>query len=235
MKTLTNGCIILDDLKFNLEHSKLCDELKITSDIESNIVKELIVEAKKIASPKALLKKCNIEKKLNDSTILGNEQFFSKVIRVNLSNELIAFPYIITAGTELQKWCESKEDKFVNKISEHINQSILIRVHLELQKFIENKFNTGSLARVNPGSTIDWDMKELKKIFNILGDPKELIGVSLNDNFFMTPSKAYSGIYFHNETNYKNCLMCPGTDCPLREVPYDKNYYAENYQNFIGM
>ncbi|AKN33701.1 hypothetical protein Ccar_23900 [Clostridium carboxidivorans P7] len=232
MKTLTNGCILLDDLKFNIEYSKLYNELNVSSKEQSIVLKELIAEAEKIAKPKALLKKCTIDKKSHNSTIIGGEEFFSRVISVNLRNELIAFPYIITSGIELQKWCESKEDKLISKVAEHISQSILIQVHLELQKYIESKFNTGSLARVNPGSTIDWNMDELRKIFKILEDPMKYIVVSLNDKFYMAPSKTYSGIYFHNENNYKNCFMCPGLQCPLREVPYDKNYYTENYENF---
>ncbi|AKA70604.1 hypothetical protein [Clostridium scatologenes] len=235
MKTLANGCILLEDLKFNIEYSKLYNELNITSKDQSVLLKELIAEAEKIAKPKALFKKCTIDKKSYNSTLIGGEEFFSKVIAVNLHNELIAFPYIITAGTEMQKWCESKEDKLANKTAEHISQSILVQVHLELQKYIESNFSTGSLARVNPGSTIDWNMDELRKIFNILDDPMKYIGVSLNDKFYMTPSKTYAGIYFHNENNYKNCLMCPGTECPLREVPYDENYYAKNYENFTSI
>jgi hypothetical protein len=229
MKTLIDGCIILDNLNFNIDYTKLFSELNINNDKESNILKELITEAKEIAKPKALFKKCTIVEKYDDSTIIDGEIFFSRVISVNLQKELIAFPYIITSGIELQEWCESKQNIDVKKIADYINQCVLVQVHKELQKYIENEFNINPLARVNPGSTIDWAMIELKKIFNILDNPLKLIGVSLNDKFFMTPSKSYSGIYFHNEEDYKNCLMCPG-ECPLRETPYNKDYYNFKYK-----
>lgn len=230
MKTLVNGCIILDNLKFNIDYTDLVSEIKITTYKESNMLKELIAEAKRIAKPKALFKECNIVKKYDDSTIIDSEKFFSRVVSVNLHKELRAFPYIITSGIELQEWCESNRNVDAKKIAEYINRCILVQLHKELQKYIENEFSISTLARVNPGSTIDWPVMELKKIFNILDNPLELIGVSLNDKFFMAPNKTYSGIYFHNEDGYKNCIMCPG-ECPLRETPYNKDYYNSNYKN----
>lgn len=231
MELSSNEYFMLTDLKFDIEYNKLLIDLNITDHKESLILKELIEEARKIAKPKALFKKCTINEKGDDFVVIDSEKFFSKVISTNLQNELIAFPYIVTCGNELQEWCNLKKDQFINKLSEFISQTILIQIHKELQTRIENEFNCGRLARVNPGSTIDWNISELGKIFNLLNDPTELIGVSLGNNFYMAPSKTYSGIYFHNEDEYKNCFMCPG-DCPLREVPYDKDYYNRKFENF---
>lgn len=231
MELLSNGCFILNDLKFNIEYNKLLTDLNITDHKESLMLKELVDEAQKTAKPKALLRKCTIKEKGSDFVVIDSEKFLSKVISINLQKELIVFPYIVTCGSELQQWCNLKTDPFTNKLSEFISQTILIQIHKELQSRIENEFNCGTLARVNPGSTIDWNISELKKIFNLLSDPMELIGVYLGDNLYMNPSKTYSGIYFHNEDGYKNCFMCPG-DCPLREVPYDKDYYNKKYKDF---
>ncbi|MBV7276691.1 hypothetical protein JMF89_00225 [Clostridiaceae bacterium UIB06] len=231
MDLLSDEFFILKDLKFDIKSDKLLSDLDISNHKESLILKELIEEAKKIAKPRALFRKCTISEKDNDFVIIGGEKFLSKVISANLQKELIAFPYIVTCGNELQQWCNLKTDSFTNKLSEFISQTILIQIHKSLQSLIEIEFNCHTLARVNPGSTIDWNISELKKIFNLLNDPTELIGVSLGDNFYMNPSKTYSGIYFHNEDGYKNCFMCPG-DCPLREVPYDKEYYNRKYKNF---
>lgn len=231
MELLSNECFMLKDLKFDIKYNKLLTDLDITNHRESLILKKVIEEAKKIAKPKALFKKYTINEKGNDFVVIGREKFFSKVISANLQKELIAFPYIVTCGNELQQWCNLKTDPFTNKLSEFISQTILIQIHKELQSRIETEFNCGTLSRVNPGSTIDWNISELKKIFNLLNNPIELIDVSLGDNFYMSPSKTYSGIYFHNEDGYKNCFMCSG-DCPLREVPYDKEYYNKKYKNF---
>lgn len=231
MDVLSNGCFMLNNLKFNIEYNELITSLNIIDNKEAHILSKLIEEAKKVAKPKALFKKCVISEKGNDFVVINNEKFFSKVISANLLKETIAFPYIITCGSELQEWCDSKKELFTNKAAEFINQTILVQIHKELQKYIENEFKVGTLSRVNPGSTIDWDISELKKICTILDNSMDLIGVSLGNNFFMTPSKTYSGIYFHNEDGYKNCFMCPG-DCPLREVPYDKDYYIKKYKNF---
>lgn len=230
MNTLINNCIMLNDLKFDIDYGELSNGLNISSDKESNILKELIQEVKKIAAPKALFKKCYINSKCKDYAVIDNEKFFSRVVSTNLCKEHIAFPYIVTCGMELQQWHDSKKEPLLKNFTDYINQSILIQIQKSLEKYIEKQFYTGSLARVNPGSTIDWDIKELEKIFNILDNPKKIIGVTFNDKFFMTPSKTNSGIYFHNEDGYKNCLMCPGINCPLREAPYDKDYYNRKYK-----
>lgn len=223
-----DNCILLKDFNFCINEDELSKNLS-SNEEENCIVKKLIEEAKKIATPKAIFKECFISDRGDDFVVLDSLIFNSRIISVNLCGENKAFPYIVTCGTELKNWSNSKKDKFEKKTAEAITQEILIQCHSLLKNHIEKNFDTGNLARVNPGSTIDWELKEQQNIFNILKDKVDSIGVTLDINFFMTPDKTYSGIYFHNETGYKNCYMCPATECPLRETDYDKNYYNEHY------
>jgi hypothetical protein len=231
MEMLLNGCAILNNLKFNIVYDELVTNLNINDNIEAQVLKELIEEARKIAKPKALFKKCVINRKGTDYVVIDNKKFFSKVVSVNLHKEIIVFPYIVTCGNELQEWCNSQKHSLASKIARSIGQSILVQMLNELPKYLENEFKISPLARVNPGSTIDWDLSDLEKIFSILDNPLKLINVSINDSFFMSPTMTNSGIYFRNETGYKNCIMCT-MDCPLRETSYDKDYYSKNYENF---
>lgn len=223
-------CILLKDLNFLISPHDISKKLNLFLEKNIEIIKNLIRESKKIAIPKAIFKECFIDDKGFNFVTLNGINLNSRVISVNLSKENRAFPYIVTCGTELKDWYISKEDTFEKKIAELITQEILIQCHSFLKKHIEKSFNTGNLSRVNPGSTIDWNLKEQKNIFNILGDEIKSIGVTLDSNFLMNPSKTYSGIYFHNETDYKNCYMCSTNGCPLREENYDKNYYDRYYK-----
>lgn len=223
-------CILLKDFSFSIIPDEISKKLSHSLDADIEAVKRLVKEADNIAIPKAIFKECFINDHGYDFITLDGIKFISRIIAVNLSKENRAFPYIVTCGTEIQDWANSKEDKFEKKTAELIAQEILIQCHSFLKNYIENNFNTGNLARVNPGSTIDWELKEQKNIFNILEDEVKSTGVTLDSNFFMHPSKTYSGIYFHNETEYKNCYMCNANDCPLREVSLDKNYYERHYK-----
>lgn len=224
-----DNCILLKNFNFDITPNEISKKLNISSEEEIEIVKNLTKEAKKIAVPKAIFKECLICDRDDNFIILDGIMFNSRIISTNLRNENRAFPYIVTCGTELKHWSNSKKDEFEKNAAGFITQEILIQCHTLLKNHIEKNFNTGNLARVNPGSTIDWDLKDQTNIFNILSDKVPSIEVTLNSNFFMSPDKTYSGIYFHNETDYKNCYMCNGT-CPLRERDYDENYYNEHYK-----
>lgn len=223
-------CILLNDLSFFITPDELSKKLSLSLDKNIETVIRLVKEAENIAIPKAIFKECFLSNRGFNFITLDGIKFNSRITSANLSKENRVFPYIVTCGTEIQDWSSSKEDKFEKKAAELIVQEILIQCHSFLKNYIEKNFNTGNLARVNPGSTIDWQLKEQKNIFNILEDKIKSIGVTLDSNFFINPSKTYSGIYFHNETNYKNCYMCSANVCPLREVSYDKNYYERYYK-----
>lgn len=225
-----DNCILLKDLNFSINPKDISKKLNLSREENIEIVKNLTKEAEGIAIPKAIFKECFISERRDNFIVLDGVKFNSKVISVNLCEENRAFPYIVTCGTELKHWADSKKDKFEKKTAEFITQEILIQCHSLLKNHIEKNFNTGNLARVNPGSTIDWELNEQKNIFSVLSNKIKSIGVTLDSNFFMTPDKTYSGIYFHNETDYKNCYMCNAKDCPLREVNYDENYYNRYYE-----
>lgn len=225
-----NCCILIKDFDFSISPYEISKKLNFTTDENIKIIKALIEEAEKIAVPKAIFKECFIRERGTDFVVLDEIKFKSRIISVNLSSENRAFPYIVTCGTELKDWCDSNNSKLKKKIAEFITQQILIHYHSLLKNYIEKNFNTGNLARVNPGSTMDWDIKEQKNIFSILGDEVNSTGVTLDNNFFMYPEKTYSGIYFHNETDYKNCYMCNAEGCPLRERNYDESYYDKHFK-----
>lgn len=225
-----NNCILIKDFNFSIKPYEILEKLNFSQDENIRIVENLAKEGKKIAVPKAVFKECFICKRGDNFVVLDGIKFNSRVISINLNSENRAFPYIVTCGTELKQWCDSNNNKFEKKIAEFITQEILIQCHILLKNYIEKNFNIRNLARVNPGSTVDWDIKEQKNIFSILGDEISSTGVVLDSNFFMSPEKTYSGIYFHNETDYKNCYMCNAKVCPLRERNYDGSYYNKHFK-----
>ncbi|MCG8400671.1 MAG: vitamin B12 dependent methionine synthase, partial [Firmicutes bacterium] len=70
---------------------------------------------------------------------------------------------------------------------------------------------------------------EQKKLFSILGDCSEKIGVELTDSLLMVPVKSISGIFFPAEAGFESCLLCPRADCPGRRAAYDPELYNSKY------
>lgn len=46
---------------------------------------------------------------------------------------------------------------------------------------------------------LDWPIQEQRKLFEIIGNTKDLIGVELTDSCLMLPIKSVSGIWFPAE------------------------------------
>jgi len=69
----------------------------------------------------------------------------------------------------------------------------------------------------------DWGIEEQRNLFSILGDIETAIGVTINQSFFMIPSKSLSGIYFPSEIKFYSCQLCPRKNCLSRKAGYDEN------------
>lgn len=124
-----NTCILLKDLTFSITPDEILKKLNLSREENIEIVNKLTNEALKIAAPKAIFKECFISKRGINFIILDGIKFNSRVISVNLCEEDRTFPYIVTCGTELKHWSDSKRDKFEKKTAEFITQELLVHYH----------------------------------------------------------------------------------------------------------
>jgi hypothetical protein len=99
-----------------------------------------------------------------------------------------------------------------------------------LSEHLEARFRPGHLSRMNPGSLTDWPIQEQRKLFALLGNPKDAIGVELTKSLIMVPLKSVSGISFPAEVDFASCQLCPRENCPGRRAPYDETLYDRKYR-----
>jgi len=223
--------IILDKIAFHLEASSFAKLVRLdTASDYFNDLEKMIGEAKRIAKPKAIYKVSFIESKGDDFVVIDGFTFKSRVLRVNTDQLHRVFPFVVTAGVELDQWARSFKDTLKQYWAEGINGMALLAAFRALDEHLEKEYGLGKIAHMSPGSLADWPITEQRNLFALLGDTKALIGVELLDSCLMTPTKTASGIRFPTEKDFESCMLCPRENCPGRRAPYDKEKYDKEYR-----
>ncbi|SJZ59877.1 vitamin B12 dependent-methionine synthase activation domain-containing protein [Selenihalanaerobacter shriftii] len=223
--------VLLDDIDFRINFKKLLKKLKTELQSENaNRIKELANEAMEVAKPKALYKITYINEHKEDSVIIDGIEFNSRILSVNFESVQRVFPFIATSGEEIEEWSGQYNDMLESYWIDVIKDMALDAARDALKKHISEFNNPGSISKMNPGSLPEWPISEQEKLFELLEDPTEKIGVKLTSSFLMQPVKTTSGIWFPTETSFKNCQLCSREDCSNREAAYNKNLYKERYK-----
>lgn len=146
--------------------------------------------------------------------------FSSSVLRNKLDGANKVFPYIITAGPELEREAASQGDLLNQYYLEEIANYALEQAADWLAHHFEARYGVGGLSSLSPGSLDDWPIAEQTKLFSIFGDTEKLIGVRLTDGMLMIPRKSISGILFPSEEGFVACQLCARERCPGRKAPF---------------
>ena len=193
-------------------------------------VARLLKEAQAVAKPKALYRVAYVDQRGEESVDVGGQTFKSRVLRVNLNPVHRIFPYVATCGTELDAWSSSIDDMLDSYWADAIKEMAL-RVAMDaLADHLQQRFRPGRMSRMSPGSLEDWPIYEQRKLFALLGDPEEAIGVRLTDSMIMVPLKSLSGIWFATEVDFTSCQLCSREACTGRRAPYDETLYERKYR-----
>ncbi len=225
----------MSDLKSDINTARLLVSLRLdeASD-DANTVRSLAEEAMKVAKPKALFKEAFIDEKGHDYVVIDGVTFKSRVLRVNLDGVNRVFPYVVTAGRELDEWSNSVDGMLEQYWADQIKEFILGTAYDDFVARITAAYGLGKTASMNPGSLEDWPIREQPKLFGLLGDPMQSIGVELTDSCLMIPAKSVSGIRFATESTYENCQLCSRKNCPNRRAPYDPHLWEQRYKMSEG-
>lgn len=213
---------VLDQIKVDLTVEQILKLLHMEPGSRySDDVEELLAQALPIMRPKAMYDVKFVEHIDYDKVKIGDVQFRSKVLRVNLENVGRVFPFIITAGTEVEKINVPDEDLMGKFILDTIKEAGLRSASNYLHQYIKDKYKIDKMSTMSPGSLEDWPISEQLSLFSIFGDVEKLIGVKLTKSFLMIPIKSVSGIYFPTEVSFYSCQLCPREKCPNRKAKYD--------------
>ena len=216
--------VVLNNIQCELDLVKLQEKLHIkkNSSYLSEIL-EMAAEAQLIAKPKVIFKRSFVEAKGDNFVVIDGIKFTSRILRVNLDDSSMVFPYIVTCGTELEVWSKRfKDDYFQSYCVDTIKEMVLKNARQEFEAFLDREFSLGHASNMYPGSLQDWPITEQKPLFDLLGNVEELIGVQLTNSYLLLPIKTVSGIRFPKESTFESCQLCPRENCPSRKASYNE-------------
>ena len=190
-------------------------------------VKTLIEDSQSLISARAAYNVCYIQEKLEDAIVIEGIHLKSRVLRKNLGTVERVFPYVVTIGNRLEERGRDDNDLLKSYYLDTIGNVALTSARKYLKSHLQSRFALDGISYMSPGSLKDWGIEEQKSLFSLLGDVEGLIGVSLSENFVMTPNKSVSGIYFPTEIQFYSCQLCNREGCPTRKAPYDKKSAGE--------
>ena len=221
---------LLQDFPFGFDIATILSQAHIKPESQDGKeLCELIKTLRLSMRPKAIYQMCYIQSRQEDAVELGDVCFTSKVLRVNLAQTERVFPFIVTAGTELEEATQQHTDLLQRYCLDLLKEHVLRKAVEHLQTHLKETFSLQHISMMNPGSLEDWPITEQQPLFSIFGDVKQLIGVELTESFLMYPVKSVSGIIFPTEVSYVNCQLCPRAECPSRRAPYDEMLLATKY------
>lgn len=223
--------VVLDHIPFQADKAALYERLHVDADSEqAEELGALIDHAQAIARPKGLYRIAYITAKDDVSVEIEGVRFSSRVLRVNLDAVQRVFPYVATCGVELDTWSHTLGDVLHAYWVEAIKLAAVGAAIKALNEHMDNRYRPGHTSAMNPGSLLDWPLREQRPLFKLLGDPRALIGVELTPSMLMVPNKSVSGIRFATEADFASCQLCPREDCPGRRAPYDPALYDRKYR-----
>lgn len=221
---------VIKNIPFELNKDNIVQRMHIHDDEDRARVHVLLDEALRIGNPKGIYAEWYIDEKDEHSVRVGHVTFLSKVMRINLDQVYKVYPYVATCGTELEAWSNSLTDPLESFWADTIKQVILKQAVSYLKEHLESNYRLGKTSSMNPGSLEDWPISEQKKLFSLLKDIQQEIGVVLTESFLMLPTKTVSGIIFPADTGFENCQLCKRERCPGRRAPFDQVLYRETYR-----
>lgn len=215
--------VLLDNIEMIINDNELFKTLKIDREHEfASDVLELMEKAKLIAKPKALYTTAYIEDRGEDWLVINGVRFTSKILATNLKDVYKVYPYVATCGQEVFAWAKSISDPIENYFADALCQIFLTKALNAMNKDFRDRIKPGKTASMNPGSLEDWPISEQRQLFTLIGDQNiNNIGISLTESFLMLPVKSVSGMRFHTEHDFENCMLCTKEKCPGRRALYN--------------
>jgi len=222
---------VIDNIEFQLEFDPLLTKLHIQKGSSyANELARIFVDAQVIVKPKAVYRVVFIDSKGDDYVVVDGIMLDSRVLRINLEQANRIFPYVATCGTELEDWSRSFDNILTNYWVDTIKEVALQTAIQALDKHLQDQFHPGRISIMNPGSLEDWPLQEQRKLFALLGNLTDVIGVQLTESLVMTPIKSVSGIRFPTEVDFESCQLCPRIKCNERRASYDEDLYDKKYR-----
>jgi hypothetical protein len=223
----------LNEIPFTLNSAKLAEQLQIEpSSEDAEDFEELVREAQRIGSPKAIYKEAFVEGREGDTVRVGSVEFTSRTLARNLASVERVFAFVATCGREVHDASVTGGDFLKEFWWDAIKNRLLSAATTYLNEHLHSTYRLGKTASMSPGSgdTTVWPIEQQEQLFALIGDVRSEVGVELTDSYLMVPNKTLSGIRFQAEVDFRSCQVCHREKCPSRNAPFDEALWKEIHE-----
>ena len=212
---------VIESIPVKLDSDDLVKDLRIRRNVEyiKNKLDSLIEAITPVMNPKALYSVSFVDKIEGDQVTIGDTVFTSKVVRMNLEQVGRVFPYIVTAGSELDDVELSKRQSAM--LLDQVKTVVVSKAYQYLRAHLAEKYGIKKLSSVAPGRLDEWPLTQQRELFSLFGDNVDRIGVRLTKTYLMVPVKTVSGLLFPSEAGFESCELCSREKCVGRRAAYD--------------
>ena len=214
---------VIENIPIKQDSDDLVKGLRIRRNVEyiKDKLDSLIEAITPVMNPKALYLISFVDKIEGDQVTIGDTVFTSKVVRMNLEQVGRVFPYIVTAGSELDDVELSKRQSAM--LLDQVKTVVVSKAYQYLRTHLAEKYGIKKLSSVAPGRLDAWPLTQQRELFSLFGDNVDRIGVRLTKTCLMVPVKTVSGLLFPSEAGFESCELCSREKCMGRRAAYDPN------------
>ncbi|MFP4166808.1 MAG: hypothetical protein ACLFUF_06530 [Opitutales bacterium] len=234
IEELSDGTVILSSLPPDFDAGRLRKEMRChPGSTDEARFEEMLACAVANGRPKGLYRPCLIEaRQENDVTVQG-VTFSGPLLRRQLDGVHRVFPFVVTCGRELDAYAPPPGDVLENYYWGRICTAILRRAHTNLRRDLRHRFQVPRTSYISPGSGDPWlwPLEQLPRIFDLLGEIPDRIGVEVKPTCAMIPKKTLAGFHYASATEFHTCRACHLEACPDRLAPLDPDFWNELRQD----
>ncbi|MCF8038194.1 MAG: hypothetical protein K9K79_02660 [Desulfohalobiaceae bacterium] len=217
---------IFEDMQVDFSLSEVRKKIRLEDpdrlqEIMGNRMQNLIDKVLPGILPRAVYRAGFLDSKEDAGVVVDGIGFQSTFLRKTLEDVGRVFPFVITIGTQLEEEITQADDLIDRFLLEKIGDLALDQARLQLQDYLKKRYGFNRLSSMCPGGYGDWPVQERKKIFSVIGDVQQNLGVRLHENFRLDPQKSISGLYFPTEVSILSCQLCPRQACLYRKAAYN--------------
>ena len=212
---------VIENIPVKLDADDLVKGLRIRRNVDymRDKLDSLIETIALVMNPKALYSVSFVDKIEGDQVTIGDTVFTSKVVRMNLEQVGRVFPYIVTAGSELDAVELSKGQSAM--LLDQVKTVVVSKAYQYLSAHPAEKYGIKRLSSVPPGKLDEWPITQQRELFSLFGDNVGRIGVRLTHTCLMVPVKTVSGLLFPSEAGFESCELCSREKCMGRRAAFD--------------
>jgi hypothetical protein len=186
---------IFEEFPFSYDMESLDRELHLRgNEAMLDILEDLYESVEKINKPKAIYFEACITEKTETFIKIDDVIFESRLLHGYVAEGDTVYPYIVTAGTEIDEFYQGLKDSMELFLIDEVMNLLVNTGKVFVADAVKKESGWPQTQDYVPGNGEEWSTEEQSRLFEMFKGETKKIGVTLGDNFFVLPGRSTIGI-----------------------------------------